>query len=100
MNTLIKKILIFGVLGVILYFFLSFHLIFVDSTIKLLEKSSLTLEYTFFNAKGKTNATILANDDLREDGIGDLLVEMGKMSQEKYESLMKKYEDEDEDEDY
>lgn len=95
MNNLLKKILIWAVLGGVLYFFLSFHLIFIDSTIKLLRKSRLTLEITFFNAGGKTNATILSNDDLREDGIGDLLVEMGKMSQEGYERLLRKYEEED-----
>ena len=97
MNERIKKFLIFAVLGAILYFFLSFHLILIEGTIKLLRKSSLTLEYTFFNAKLKTNATILANDDLREDGIGDLLVEMGKMSDEEYERLLSKYEYEEED---
>ena len=97
MNNLIKKIFIFGILGGILYFFLSFHLIFINSTIKLLRKSSLTLEYTFFNAKGKTNATILSNDDLRGDGIGEILVEMGKMSEDQYTRLMRKYEPYEED---
>ena len=97
MNDRLKKYFVFAVLAAILYFFLSFHLIIIDSTLKLLRKSSLTLEYTLFNAKGKTNATILANDDLREDGIGDLLVEMGKMSNEEYERLLKKYGYEDED---
>jgi hypothetical protein len=97
MNALIKKIFIFGILGGILYFFLSFHLIFINSTIKLLRKSSLTLEYTFFMANGKTNATILFNDDLREDGIGELLIEMGKMSEEHYTRLMRKYEQYEED---
>ncbi len=92
MNNLIKKILIFGTLGGIFYFFLSFHLIFINSTIKLLEKSSLTLEYTFFMANGKTNAAILSHDDLREDDIGELLVEMGKMSEDQYTRLMRKYE--------
>ncbi len=97
MNSLIKKIFIFGILGGTLYFFLSFHLIFINSTIKLLRKSSLTLEYTIFNAKGKTNATILSNDDLREDGIGEILVEMGKMSEDQYTRLMRKYEPYEED---
>ena len=97
MNSLIKKIFIFGILGGILYFFLSFHLIFINSTIKLLGKSSLTLEYTFFNAKGKTNATILSHDDLRENGIGEILVEMGKMSEDQYTRLMQKYEPDEED---
>jgi hypothetical protein len=98
LNNLIKKILIFGILGGTLYFFLSFHIILVNNTIKLLRKSSLTLNYTFYNAKGKTNAIILSVDDLREDGIGDLLVEMGKMSSGQYSQLMRKYEyDEEED---
>ena len=97
MNALIKKIFIFGILGGILYFFLSFHLIFINSTIKLLRKSSLTLEYTFFMANGKTNATILSTDDLREDGIGEILIEMGKMSEGQYTRLMRKYEQYEED---
>ena len=97
MNALIKKIFIVGILGGILYFFLSFHLIFIYSTIKLLRKSSLTLEYTFFMANGKTNATILSTDDLREDGIGELLIEMGKMSEGQYTRLMRKYEQYEED---
>ena len=97
MNALIKKIFIFGILGGILYFFLSFHLIFINSTIKLLRKPSLTLEYTFFMANGKTNATILSTDDLREDGIGELLIEMGKMSEGQYTRLMRKYEQYEED---
>ena len=91
-NNLVKKIFIFGILGGILYFFLSFHLILINNTIKLLRKSSLTLNYTFYNAKGKTNAIILSVDDLREDGIGDLLVEMGNMSERQYTTLMRKYE--------
>ena len=97
MNALIKKIFIFGILGGILYFFLSFHLIFINSTIKLLRKSSLTLEYTFFMANGKTNATILSTDNLREDGIGEILIEMGKMSEGQYTRLMRKYEQYEED---
>ena len=97
MGNRIKKFSIFVVLAGILYFFLSFHLILIDNSIKLLRKSKLTLVYTFFSAKGKTNSTILSYDDLREDGIGDLLVEMGKMSNEEYERLLKKYGYEDED---
>jgi hypothetical protein len=97
MSTLIRKIFIFGILGGILYFFLSFHMILINNTIKLLRKSSLTLEYTFFNAKGKTPATILSYDDLREDGIGELLIEMGKLNEDQYSRLMRKYEPYEED---
>ena len=93
----IKTISIWVVIGGIIYFFLHFHLIFIDNTIKLLTKSKLTFNYTFFSAKGKTNAIILSNEELREDGIGDLLMEMGKMSDEEYERLLSKYEENEED---
>ena len=89
----IRTMSIWIVLGAILYFFLHFHLIFIDNTIKLLKKSKLTFNYTFYSAKGKTNAVILTEEALREDGIGDLLVKMGKMSDEEYERLLMKYEE-------
>ena len=82
-----KKLVIWIVLGAVFYFLLSYHFIFIDNTVKLLRKSSLSLEYTIFSAKGKTNKSILSIDELREDGIGDLLVEMGRMSEEEMERL-------------
>lgn len=90
-----NKIIVFTILGVVLYFLLSYHFIIINNGIKLLKKSSLTLEYTIYSAKGKTNEVILSIDDLREDGIGDLLVEMGKMSEQQLELIMLKYEKED-----
>jgi hypothetical protein len=86
-----KKIIIWAIIVGIFYSLLSFHFIFFGSSVKLLKKSSLTLNYTFFSAQGKTNESILAIDELREDGIGDLLVEMGKMSEEEKERLEAKY---------
>ncbi|NVM24357.1 MAG: hypothetical protein HWN70_00370, partial [Desulfobacterales bacterium] len=50
--------------------------------IRLLKKSSFTLEYTIFSAKGKSNKAILAIDILRENGIGELLIEEGLMTEE------------------
>ncbi|UCF56970.1 MAG: hypothetical protein JSW15_00315 [Deltaproteobacteria bacterium] len=82
-----KKLAIWIVLGAVFYFLLSYHFIFIDNTVKLLRKSSLSLNYTIFSAKGKTNKSILSIDELREDGIGDLLVEMGRMSEEEMERL-------------
>ena len=90
-----NKIIVFAIVGVVLYFLLSYHFIIINSGIKLLKKSSLTLEYTIYSAKGKTNAMILSIDELREDGIGDLLVEMGKMSEQQLELIMLKYEEDD-----
>jgi len=91
----VKKILIFAVLGGGLYFLLSYHFVIIGNKVKLLEKSTLTLNYTIFSTKAKTTKAILAVDVLREDGIGDLLVEVGKISEEELELLMIKYSEED-----
>jgi hypothetical protein len=88
-----KKLLIWVIVGAVIYSLLSYHFIFVGNTIKLLKKSSLTLEYTLFSTKGKTNESILAIDVLREDGIGDLLVEEGRLTEEELERLLNKIEE-------
>jgi len=87
----LKKIAIWAIVIGIGYFILSHHFILVNSTVKMLKKSSLTLNYTFFNAKGKANKTILAIKELRDDGIGELLVEMGKMTDDELERLLEIY---------
>jgi hypothetical protein len=93
MNSRLKKVLVWGIVGALFYFLLSYHIIFIGSNVKLLKKSHLTLEYTVFSTQGKTNESILGIDDLREDGIGELLVEMGKMSQEQLDLFLEKYEE-------
>ncbi|MFO7740527.1 MAG: hypothetical protein R6V46_18770 [Desulfatiglandaceae bacterium] len=89
-----KKIIVWGSLAALLYTALSFHFIFFDwRNIKILKKSELTLNYTFFSAQGKTNAVILKIDPLRRDGIADLLVEVGRMSEEQKEALLARFEE-------
>ena len=87
-----KKLLLWAIIGGILYFLLSYHIIYIDNDLKLLKKSELTLEYTFYSANLKTNRSILAVDVLREDGIGDLLIETGRISKEEMERLVKQIE--------
>jgi hypothetical protein len=91
----IKKLLFWAILGGIIYFFLSYHIIYIDKSLRLLKKSELTLEYTFYSANLKTNKTILSVDPLREDGIGDLLIKRGRMTEEEMESLLDKIEGKD-----
>lgn len=86
----IKKLFIWCVLGALFYVILSYHFIFIKSTVKVLPKSRRTLKYTFYSAKGKNYKTILAIDDLWDAGIADLLVEMGVMTKKE----LQKYEDE------
>lgn len=82
-----------------LYFVACNHFIYFDSNkIKLLKKKEPTFSRTFFSTSLKPNETILADDVLREAGIGDLLVEMGLLGKEKRDHLMAKYEKKDADE--
>lgn len=81
-----------GCLGAIGYFLLSHHIIFVGSDVRILKKSQLTLEDTFFSTQGKSWQSVLSNDSLRKAGIGRLLVEMGRLTQEELARIVKEYE--------
>ena len=91
----LKKIAIFAVAGAALFFLLSYHFIIVGRTVKLLKKSTLTLNYTIFSIKGKSMEAVFSIDELREDGIGDLLVEIGMISEDERERLEEKFDKED-----
>lgn len=93
MNAL-KKLIVWGCVVGAAYFLLSNHLIFVGGSVKLLKKSSLSLDNTFFSTQGKTNQSILSVNALRKAGIGKLLVETGKISAEELERLTDKMEEE------
>jgi hypothetical protein len=84
---ILKKLIVWGCVAGALYFLLSNHVIFVGSRVRLLKKSSLSMDYTFFSTQGKTNQAILSVDTLRHAGIGRLLVETGKISGEELDRL-------------
>jgi hypothetical protein len=46
-------------------------------------KTTLNLHDTFVSLDNKRPETIMENDDLRDAGIGDLLVELGMLTEEK-----------------
>lgn len=82
----------------VLYFFMSNHIIFdpnaddwLDLDVYLLKKSELHLHYTFYSLSNKKPETIMAIDYLREDGIGELLVEIGMISLDERSRLEAKY---------
>ena len=87
-----KKIFIFIILGALSYLLLSYHIIIIGkgANFRLLKKSTFTLEYTIFSTKGKMNRKILAIDVLRQDGIGNLLIEEGLMSEEEQEFILER----------
>ncbi len=90
----VKKGIFWVILAAVVYALLSYHFILIGNTVKVLKKSELTLHYTFYNAKGKPNDAILSIDELRRDGIADLLVDMGRMSEEEKEAFLAGYEKE------
>lgn len=91
-----KKIVIFAIIAAVLYFILGYHYIIVDNSItpKMLKKSELTLKYTVFSTKGKTVDKILSVPELWNDGIGELLLKEGMISEERLEMYKDKLEDE------
>ncbi len=90
-----KKAFLWIVVVGIFYFFLSHHIVLIGSGVKLLKKSNLTLQYTIFNAKGKSNRYILSIDELRSDGIGEILVEAGRISTDDLDLMLEMYEREE-----
>ncbi|MBU0698155.1 MAG: hypothetical protein KKE59_01825, partial [Proteobacteria bacterium] len=91
MRKRIKLYLLTAVLVAAGYFLLSYHIIYFGNTIKLIHKSNLTSEYTFIWAKNQSMESILRIDTLREAGLGDVLVEMGKLSKEEKDFLEQKF---------
>ena len=81
LNKRIKNIIIAGIVGYALYFVLSHHFIYFGSSIAVLPKSEMTLTHTIFSPGDRKEIiykgidSIIASEDLREAGIGELLVE-------------------------
>ena len=93
-----KKLILFIVAAALFYFLLSYHIIIIGRHIKdirLLKKSTFTLECTIFSIKSKKNKAVLAIDILRENGIGELLIEEGLMSEEEEILILKSLNEEE-----
>lgn len=87
----LKKLVIWAVILLCGYFILSTHFIFIGSSVQILKKSRLTLEYTLFSTQGKSVESIMNVDVLREDGIGRLLVEKGMITEDKLATILERY---------
>ena len=87
----IKKIVFWGIIAGAAYGVLGYHFIMIGSSVKILAKSRHTLDYTIFSTQSKSNKAILAIDDLREDGIGELLLEAGKITREDLDRWLEFY---------
>jgi hypothetical protein len=86
----LKRLIVWGIVAGVLYCLFSYHFIFVGKSVKVLKKSSFTMSYTIFSTASKSNESILSIDELRNDGIGSILVEAGKISEVDLERLTNK----------
>jgi len=87
----IKKFIIAAVLLGTGYILASYHIIIYGTSFKLLEKSFITFEYTFLLLDNNRPENLLKIDMLREAGIGDILVKLGRLSETKRWELENKY---------
>lgn len=87
----IRNYILIAIVAYGLYFVIDHHFIIDGKDFYLLKKSELTLSYTFFNIKDKKIESIMKIDDLRNDGIGDLLVELGMITEAEKNKLETKF---------
>jgi hypothetical protein len=92
----IKHYILIGILLAIGYLLASQHIIIVDKDFKLLKKSYLSFEYTFYIITDKDPEDIMRIDLLREAGIGDFLVDIEWLTEAENVALERKYESETE----
>lgn len=93
----IKQYVLLGAVIYAFYFLLSHHFIITSfeglnsfQDIKILKKKELTLKYTFYSLKQATPEKVMQIPELREVGIGDIMVEKGMVTQERLTQIERK----------
>lgn len=92
MNQRIKQLLFIGAFLGVLYFFSAYHIILHHQDFTLLQKPYLTLEYTFVSLNKRNAEDVLSDDLLRDAGIGEVLVDLGRLSEDRRQALEMKFE--------
>ena len=83
MLTRIRNLLFMGLILALIYFLASRHIIIHETEFAIINKDELTFEYTFVNLTNRRADDIMRNDILRDAGIGDVMVDMGLISEGK-----------------
>ena len=91
MKQRLKQYFLIALAAAALYFVLDNHFIFQKNHVHLLQKTTLNLHDTFVSLDNKRPETILENEDLRDAGIGDLLVDLGMLTEERRQQLESKF---------
>jgi len=92
----IKQYALLGAIVYAFYFLLSHHFIVTGFDIesfkdtRVLKKKELTLKYTFFSLKQASPEKVMQIPELREVGIGDVMIEKGMVTQEKLNDIERK----------
>ncbi len=87
----LKGIVFWGAVVGAGYYLMGHHIVFFGWEPRTLDKAKFTFEDTFFSTTGMNNQQILSNETLRKAGIGNLLVKMGRMSQEQLQNIMSSF---------
>jgi len=87
----LKRYFLIGLLAYGAYFIMDHHFLFEGKQFYLLKKSEPSLHYTFFNMTDRKTESIMKIDELRQNGVGDLLVELGRITEEEKTMFEKKY---------
>ena len=87
----LKQYAIMAAAAFALWAILDNHFIFEGHHVHLLKKSELNLHDTFVSLNNKRPETIMKNDRLREAGIGDLMVELGMLTENEKSHIESKY---------
>ena len=91
MKQRLKQYFLIALAAAALYFVLDNHFVFQGYRVYLLRKTTLNLHDTFVSLDNKRPETLMENDYLRDAGIGDLLVELGMLTDEKRSQLESRY---------
>jgi len=91
MKQRLKQYFLIALAAAALYFVLDNHFVFKTNHVYLLQKSTLNMHDTFVSLDNKRPATVLENEELRDAGIGDLMVELRMLTEEKKNQLEAKY---------
>jgi len=78
----LKQYALIAAAAALLWFVLDNHFIIDGHSVHLLKKSTLDLHDTFVSLDNKKPESVIQNERLREAGIGDLLVELGIITQD------------------
>ena len=90
MKDRLKRYALIAAAVALLWFVLDNHFVMYGKEVHLLKKDERNLHDTFVSLNNKRPATVLKNDRLREAGIGELMVDIGMLSEEELSRLESK----------